>query len=147
MEGTDLLTKAMATPNKLAQTLHDVLIPAASHLAPFTHALVNRLSGLAIAYHGSPIIEGDGKRCFDDTLRGGRGIARDFLLLCDPGDEAAMHDQLHRLSERLSSRVDVRGVHRGDALLVRPDGYIACSGRSASAMVDSVRSVVELQLH
>ena len=73
MEGTDLLTKAMATPNKLAQTLHDVLIPAASHLAPFTHALVNRLSGLAIAYHGSPIIEGDGKRCFDDTLRGGRG--------------------------------------------------------------------------
>ena len=123
-----MLTKAMATPNKLAQTLHDVLIPAASHLAPFTHALVNRLSGLAIAYHGSPIIEGDGKRCFDDTLRGGNGITRDFLLLCDPGDEAAMHDQLHRLSERLSSRVDVRaftgGCPAGSA------GWVHCLFRS-----------------
>ena len=146
MEGTDLLTKAMATPNKLAQTLRDVLIPAASHLPPFMHAFVNRLSGLAIAYHGSPIVEGEGQRCFDGTLRGGNGITRDFLLLCDPGDEAAMHDQLHQLPKRLSGRVEVRSVLRGDALLVRPDGYIACSGRSASAMVESVRSVLELQL-
>jgi 4,5-epoxidase len=28
VEGTDLFTKAMATPNKLAQTLRDLLIPA-----------------------------------------------------------------------------------------------------------------------
>jgi 2-polyprenyl-6-methoxyphenol hydroxylase-like FAD-dependent oxidoreductase len=147
MEGTDLLTKAMATPNKLAQTLRDVLIPAASHLPPFTNAFVNRLSGLAIAYHGSPIVDGAGKRCFDGTLRGGNGIARNFLLLCGPGDEASMRDQLHRLPGRLSGRVDVRSAHRGDALLVRPDGYVACSGRSAIAMVDSIRSVLERQLH
>jgi 2-polyprenyl-6-methoxyphenol hydroxylase-like FAD-dependent oxidoreductase len=147
MEGTDLLTKAMGTPNKLAQTLRDLLIPAASHLPPFTHAFVSRLSGLGIAYQGSAIVDGAGKRCFDGTLRGGKGNGRDFLLLCEPGDEAAMRDQLHRLPEGLSSRVDVRGVHRGDALLVRPDGYIACSGRSAAAMIDSVRCVLERQLH
>jgi 2-polyprenyl-6-methoxyphenol hydroxylase-like FAD-dependent oxidoreductase len=146
MEGTDLLTGAMATPNKLAQTLRDVLIPAASHLPPFTHAFVSRLSGLGIAYHGSPIVEGEGKRCFDDTMRGGHGIARDFLLLCNPGHEAAMREELHRLPDRLRSRVDVRSVHRDDAVLVRPDGYIACAGRSATGMVDSVRSVLERQL-
>jgi hypothetical protein len=58
-----------------------------------------------------------------------------------------MRDQLHRLPERLSRRIEVRSVLRGDALLVRPDGYIACSGRSASEMIDSVRSVLERQLH
>jgi 4,5-epoxidase len=70
IEATDLLTRAMATPNKIAQTLRDALIPAVSHLPPLAHAFVNRLSGLEITYHGSPIVEGDGKRWFDETMRG-----------------------------------------------------------------------------
>ena len=44
IETTDLLTKAMGTPSKLAQLLRDTLIPMVSHLAPFQHAFVQRLS-------------------------------------------------------------------------------------------------------
>ena len=38
-----------------------------------------RLSELGIDYPGSPIVEGPGKRYFDDSLRGGKGIANRFL--------------------------------------------------------------------
>jgi 2-polyprenyl-6-methoxyphenol hydroxylase-like FAD-dependent oxidoreductase len=148
MEGTDLLTKGMATPNKLAQTLRDVLIPAASHLPPFVHAFVNRLSGLGIAYSGSPIVDGKGQRCFDDSMRGGDGIAHHFLLLCDKGDETAMREALGRLPERLRSLIELRCARREETVLVRPDGYIACSGRhrAPTHMLESVRSVLERQV-
>ena len=71
IETTDYLTKAMGTPNKVAQALRDAIIPMVSHLAPFQHAFVQRLSALDISYRGSPIIEGAGERYFDDSLRGG----------------------------------------------------------------------------
>src|SRR5260370_11522759 len=70
----------MGTPNKFAQTLRDTVIPMVSRLAPFQHAFVQRLSELGIAYRGSPIVEGAGKRYFDDSLRGGDGIRSRFLL-------------------------------------------------------------------
>ena len=65
----------MGTPNKLAQALRDAVIPMVSRLAPFQHAFVQRLSELGIAYRGSPIVEGAGKRYFDDSLRGGTAFA------------------------------------------------------------------------
>ena len=61
IETTDFLTKVMGTPNKLAQTLRDTVIPMVSRLAPFQHAFVQRLSELGIAYRGSPIVEGAGE--------------------------------------------------------------------------------------
>ena len=78
---TDLLTKAMGTPNKLAQALRDTLIPAVSRWAPFQHAFVQRLSGLGIDYRRSPIVAGAGRRFFDESLRGGHGIGSRFLLV------------------------------------------------------------------
>jgi hypothetical protein len=39
---------------------------------------MRNLSGLGVAYGGSPIIEGAGERYFDDSLRGG-GIKSRFL--------------------------------------------------------------------
>jgi 2-polyprenyl-6-methoxyphenol hydroxylase-like FAD-dependent oxidoreductase len=148
MEGTDLLTKGMATPNKLAQALRDVLIPAASHLPPFAHAFVNRLSGLGISYPGSPVIDGPGERCFEESMRGGQGIGRNFLLLCDEPGATAMRDALGRLPERLRGLIELRSVRRNEPVLVRPDGYIACAGRhhSPANMIDSVRSVLERQI-
>jgi hypothetical protein len=71
----------MGTPSKLAQALRDTVIPVVSHLAPFQHAFVQTLSELGIAYRGSPIVEGAGKRYFDDSVRGGKGISSRFLLL------------------------------------------------------------------
>jgi len=43
----------MGTPNKLAQVLRDAVIPIVSHLAPFQHAFVKRLSELGIAYQSA----------------------------------------------------------------------------------------------
>jgi 2-polyprenyl-6-methoxyphenol hydroxylase-like FAD-dependent oxidoreductase len=83
IEITDFLTKAMGTPNKFAQTLRDTVIPMVSRLAPFQRAFVQRLSELGITYRGSPIVEGAGKRYFDDSLRGGDGIRGRFLLVVD----------------------------------------------------------------
>ena len=80
---THLLTKAMGTPNKFAQALRDTVIPMVSRLAPFQHAFVQRLSELGVAYRGSPIVEGPGTRYFDDSLSGGEGISRRFLLVLD----------------------------------------------------------------
>src|SRR5262249_31838605 len=57
IETTDVLTKVMGTPNRLAQALRDAAIPMVSRLAPFQHAFVQRLSELGIAYPGSPIVE------------------------------------------------------------------------------------------
>ena len=39
IETTHFMTRAMATPNKLAQTLRDAIIPMVSHLTPFQHAV------------------------------------------------------------------------------------------------------------
>lgn|GEM_PF-3107292 len=55
IETTDLMTKMMGTPNKLAQALRDAVIPKVSRLAPFQHAFVERLSELGIAYRGAEI--------------------------------------------------------------------------------------------
>src|SRR5207247_582950 len=73
IETTHLLTKVLGTPSKFAQALRDTVIPMVSRLAPFQHAFVQRLSELGIAYPGSPIVEGPGKRYFDESMRGGKG--------------------------------------------------------------------------
>jgi hypothetical protein len=43
IEMTHLLTRAMSTPNRLAQMVRDTVIPMVSRLAPFQHAFVQRL--------------------------------------------------------------------------------------------------------
>jgi 2-polyprenyl-6-methoxyphenol hydroxylase-like FAD-dependent oxidoreductase len=98
IETTDLLTKVMGTPNKFAQALRDTVIPMVSRLAPFQHAFVQRLSELGIAYAGSPIVEGPGKRYLDDSMRGGRGIRNRFLLMLPDDAEPATAEAARRLA-------------------------------------------------
>jgi hypothetical protein len=81
IETTHLLTRALGTPSRLAQVLRNAVIPMVSRLAPFQHAFVQRLSELGVAYRGSPIVEGDGERYFDNSLREGDGIRSRFLFL------------------------------------------------------------------
>ena len=104
IETTDRLTRAMGTPNRFAQALRDTIIPVLSHLSPFQHAFVNRLSGLGIAYGGSPIVEGGGERYWDDSLRGGEGIRSRFLLLVGDGADAATREAAGRLAESFHGR-------------------------------------------
>ena len=99
IETTDFLTKVMGTPNKWAQALRDAVIPMMSHVAPFQHAFVQRLSELGISYGGSPVVEGPGKRYFDDSLRGGDGIRSRFY-------SCSMTTQTHRPKRLRNSSPD-----------------------------------------
>ncbi len=148
IETTDLLTKIMGTPNKFAQGLRNAVIPMASHLASFQHAFVKRLSELGIAYGGSPIVEGAGKRYFDDSLRGGNGIDHKFLIFIDNGQERAVRQAAQQLCGRFSGILELRPAQDDGAItLVRPDGYLAYSAHNGDSMaaLESVRSLLERQ--
>jgi 2-polyprenyl-6-methoxyphenol hydroxylase-like FAD-dependent oxidoreductase len=147
IETTDFLTKVMGTPNKFAQTLRDAVIPMVSRLAPFQHAFVQRLSELGIAYRGSPIVEGAGKRYFDDSLRGGDGIRSRFLLVFHEDMDSSIKEAAKQLAGSFSDIVELRLGPRHDITLVRPDGYIAYSARNHDgiAALESVRSLLERQ--
>jgi len=146
IETTDHLTKVMGTPNKFAQTLRDAIIPMVSRLAPFQHAFVQRLSELGIAYKGSPIIEGPGKRYFEDSMRGGHGIGGRFVLIVGKDAGLAATEGSRRLAESLPGIVELRfadhpGLTLAGLTLVRPDGYIAYSGRG----IEAVRALLQRQ--
>src|SRR5215468_3846706 len=121
IETTHLLTKAMGTPNKFAQVIRDTMIPMVSRLAPFQHAFVQRLSELGIAYEGSPIVEGAGKRYFDDSIRGGNGIRSRFLLMLGKDATPPVADAANRLASSLSDVIALRSTEQDGTTLVRPD--------------------------
>lgn len=142
IETTDVLTRVMSTPNKLVQALRNAVIPMASRLAPFQHAFVQRLSELGIAYPQSPIVEGPGKRFFDDSLRGGNGILSRFLLFLGEQEDASAKEEAQKFVESFCALVDLRHSERRGVALVRPDGYIAFSSRDCNAEVFREMSTV-----
>jgi len=146
VEMTHTLTKFMGTPNRLAQTMRDVLIPMVSRLAPFQHAFVQRLSELGIAYSDSPIVEGPGKRYFHDSLRGGNGIRSRFLLFVDQADASAL-DAARHIGESLHDVVELRPSPQVGITLVRPDGYMAYAAHTSDAgkALASVKAILQRQ--
>lgn len=146
IETTHLLTKVMGTPHKFAQALRDTMIPMVSRLAPFQHAFVERLSELGIAYEGSPIVEGPGKRYFDDSLRGGKGIGSRFLIFATDGADASAKEAVKQLAGSFSDVVELRSSGSPGLLLVRPDGYIAYSSqKSDTEALNAIGKILELQ--
>jgi len=125
IDTTHLLTQVMGTPNKFANMLRDAVIPMVSRLAPFQHAFVERLSELGVAYRGSPIVEGPGKRYFDDSIRGGQGIKSRFIILLDDEAESPTDEVADRLAREMNEIAELRLARRPGVTLVRPDGYIA----------------------
>jgi 2-polyprenyl-6-methoxyphenol hydroxylase-like FAD-dependent oxidoreductase len=146
IDTTHRMTRIMGARGKLAQAARGVAIPMASHLASFQHAFVQRLSGLGIAYRGSPIIEGNGERYFDETMRGGGICSRFLLVLGNDADSPAM-DAAQQLAASFAQWVEVRRTRRPGVTLVRPDGYVAYSVRHGDGMaaLESVRSLLERQ--
>ena len=147
IETTDRLTRVMGTPSKFAQVLRDTMIPMVSRLAPFQHAFVQRLSELGIDYHGSPIIEGTGKRYFDDSLRGGVGIGRRFLLMVGEEQGVAANRALRQFCESWNGVIALRAATPPGITLVRPDGYAAYTTHrfAGDATIESLRSLLEQQ--
>jgi hypothetical protein len=145
---TDLLTKALGTPSRLAQALRDTIIPILTRLGPFQHAFIERLSGLGVSYHGSRIVEGAGERFFNDSVRGGRNIRSRFLLLRDRA-RPDIDDAVEQLGESFRDVVEIRPAPGQGIVLVRPDGYVAysASSRKGAAALSSVRSILQRQAH
>lgn len=145
IETTHILTRVMGTPNKFAQALRDTVIPMVSRLAPFQHAFVQTLSELGVAYRGSPIIEGPGKRYFDDSVRGGKGILSRFLLVLGEDATPSAREAAAQLARSFADIVELRLSPDTGVTLVRPDGYIAYSAHDSVAALGSVRSLLERQ--
>ena len=147
IEITDQLTKVMGTPNKFAQALRDAVIPMVSRVAPFQHAFVQRLSELGIAYRGSPIVEGPGKRYFDDSLRGGKGIVNRFLVIIGDNEDASTRDAARQLCNSFKDVAELRTSQEPGMKLVRPDGYLAYSGHKGDGIssLTAVRSLLGRQ--
>lgn len=147
IETTDFITRAMGTPGRFAQGVRNIVIPVVSRLAPFQHGLVQTLSELGVAYHGSPIVDGPGERYFDESLRGGRGVGSRFVLLVGADDKSPTVAEANRLADDFRDVLELRpGPHQG-IILVRPDGYVAYASRGSttSSMLASVREVLERQ--
>jgi 2-polyprenyl-6-methoxyphenol hydroxylase-like FAD-dependent oxidoreductase len=141
---THFMTKAMGTPSKLAQAVRNTVIPVVSRLAPFQHAFVQTLSELGVAYGGSPIVEGAGKRYFDDSVRGGNGILSRFLIVVGNDAEPSTTESAKQLSKSFADILEFRLGPGQGITLVRPDGYIAyaASSRDGNAL-QSIRSLLE----
>ena len=142
---THFMTKAMGTPSKFAQAIRDVAIPLVSRVAPFQHAMVQRLSQLGVAYSGSPIVEGAGRRYLDDSLRGGKGISGRFLLMLGEDAAPATLDAAKQLCAEMGWIVEFRATPKDGIKLIRPDGYVAYEpdGRSQDGAIGAIRSLVE----
>ena len=146
IETTDQMTKVLGTPNKFAQLLRDAVIPMVSRLAPFQRAFVQKLSELGITYHGSPIVEGPGKRYFDESMQGGSGIRSHFLLVLEYEASRSTKAAAKELADSYNDVLELRsGRHKG-ITLVRPDGYIAYSSHEDStAALKHLQGLLERQ--
>jgi 2-polyprenyl-6-methoxyphenol hydroxylase-like FAD-dependent oxidoreductase len=147
IQTTHFLTRAMGTANRVAQAVRNTAIPIVSRLPPFQHAFVQRLSQLGVNYRGSPIVEGAGRRYFDDSLRGGAGIRSRFLLLLDDEADPSIKQAAKQLAESLKDLVELRVARGQTATLVRPDGYIAYAGhsREGAGALKEMRSLLQRQ--
>lgn len=146
IETTDHLTRALGTPSRLAEALRDAVIPMVSRLAPFQHAVVQRLSELGVAYHGSPVIEGAGKRYIDASMRGGSGIRSRYLLLVGGNAAPTVLEGARRLVDAFATLVELRPVGRGGLTLVRPDGHVAFEDADGGdAALASLQALLERQ--
>lgn len=143
IETTHFLTNGMGARNPVARNIRDTVIPIVTHIPQLQHAFVDRLSGLGIAYKDSPIVDGAGRRYFDDTLRGGTGICNRFLLLA-PAAEAA---SANAVGAHFKEAVEVRSNGANELLLLRPDGYLAFEAPQANATAfQTVEAVLRKQV-
>lgn len=144
---THTLTTVMDARSRFVQILRNIAIPLVTRLPAFRRAFMMNLSGLGVAYGGSPIIDGAGERYFDESLRGGNGIRSRFLLLV--GDDAPKPDlePATRLAAAWSHVLELRRGRTSGLMLIRPDGYIAYAARGdLSAGMQSVHALLERQI-
>lgn len=142
VRATHVLTRALGTPNRLAQALRAAMIPLAAQVPLLSHALVRRLSELDIRYRGAMIAPGAGQRYFEDSMRAG-GIRSRFLLMLGNDTPASVAEQAGRLAGALATLIELRRTARPGLALVRPDGYAALlSAHADTAALAQVQALL-----
>jgi 2-polyprenyl-6-methoxyphenol hydroxylase-like FAD-dependent oxidoreductase len=146
IELTHRMTTVLGSSGLLSAAMLNLGIPVVSRLPSFQHSMVRRLSQLDVSYAGSPIVEGQGERHFDQSLSGGTGIKNRFVLFMgDAGRRLAESDSL---LSTFSPNLELRRHEKSGAILLRPDGYIAYVSQDADlrhALV-TIRSILARQL-
>lgn len=142
IEMTHLMTRALGTPSKLAQSTRNFVVPLLLQVPPFRHTMVQRLSQLGVSYSGSPIVKHGGTRYFDQSLRGGHGICSKFLLLLGSAAAASDRKAAQELVAEMSDVVELRPSPDKETKLVRPDGYIACDATRGGHSISAMRSLL-----
>jgi hypothetical protein len=147
IEVTDFITKTMGTPGNFAQSIRDVMIPVVSKLAPFQTGFVQTLSELAVAYHGSPVVEWAGERCFDESFRGGRGIGGRFVLFVGADADSVTTAQAQHVAEDFQAVLELRTGRQQGFTLVRPDSYTAYESQAGPAprALQAIRELLQRQ--
>lgn len=148
IETTHRITQAMGKTGNFAQAFRHTVIPLLSNMNIFQKRFVENLSELGVSYAGSPVIEGAGRRFWDNSLRGGGGID-DQLLLCVPSKASDAEKRLARqFCDSLADLVQLRYAPVSSFTLVRPDGYIAYEGGKAAAseILDSMGRLLNEQI-
>jgi 2-polyprenyl-6-methoxyphenol hydroxylase-like FAD-dependent oxidoreductase len=145
---TDMLTRIMGTPSKLAQKLRDTAFPFVSRLSPFQRRFVQNLSELGISYRDSPVILGAGRRYFDDSIRGGQGIGSRFLLLLGDEADSSAKEAATKFCHSREDLVELRLVQERGIKLLRPDGYLAFigTGGNYNADLESIQALLKQQI-
>ena len=115
-------------PGAVSPPIQPGPIPPAPAAWPQTFGILSVvLGGLGIAYHGSPIVEGAGKRYFDDSVRGGKLLHR-FVLVVGRDADTSAQAAAKQIADSMGDVVELR-VELGKGMtLVRPDGYLAWRG-------------------
>jgi 2-polyprenyl-6-methoxyphenol hydroxylase-like FAD-dependent oxidoreductase len=142
---TDFITRAMGTASKPAQLLRNVALPIVARISAFQRRFVGRLSELDISYRGSPLVVGDGRRCFDDGLRKAHGR---FVLLLGERCAPSTLEAAERLAALHTDILECRVVTSGGIALVRPDGYVAYAEMTpkGASSVETAQAVLNRSL-
>jgi len=82
-------------------------------------------------------------------MRGGEGIRSRFLLLLGNETEPSTAQAAKQLAGSLADVVELRFTQHEGIMLIRPDGYVACSShhRDGTAALQSVRSILDRQIN
>jgi hypothetical protein len=146
---TDFLTRALGTASRPAQAMRNLVLPIVSRLPAFRQRFIGRLSELDIGYAGSPIVAGRGRRYFDDSMRGGKGIGGRFLLVVGEQCPDSVAEAARQFAAWRAELLELRSAPGTALMLIRPDGYVAQaaapSAGGAEAALESIRSILQRQ--
>lgn len=140
---TDFITKAMSVPNGFLRGVRDIAVPVISRLAPIQRGFVQTLSELGVNYEGSPIVDGDGERYLDDSMRDG-GVSHRFMLFVS--NEMRRTEEFSRMTDEYTGVLEKRAASRSGITLVRPDGYVAFhAAQDSDSSMHTIRDVLARQ--